>query len=325
VVEQRECEAGESCCKGQTDRHHDACSTSSEVTTRQPDPPFSRLDNFDGTLDGNDLGPRLSNDLSAFSPSSSGGRRHPSLFSAWMLAGFPRSVRTLLIACGITSFLAGGDILISTWSDRGVPDQTITVCRATDVASHPYHAVDVRIAPGGTLPRELDLTRDVVPPYTYGGINYAGVNWSSRGQAVWYAGCQGPGSSMPAADSPPVSAAKSLPSAVTPRQAQAPQPVLGPWPRAAIANAAIRLVAASIMVFGLLIVGAAGISVPPEPEPLSVPVSSDLYMYSRPRIRPRNMGPVASASRPESSRRKKGDEDEESNLVDSGEGTHHRA
>jgi hypothetical protein len=54
-------------------------------------------------------------------------------------------------------------------------------------------------------------------------------------------------------------------------------------------------------------------------------VSSDLYMYSRPRIRPRNMGPVASASRPESSRRKKGDEDEESNLVDSGEGTHHRA
>jgi len=197
-------------------------------------------------------------------------------------------------------------MVISTWSDRGVPAQTITVCRATDVASRPYHAVDVRIAPGGALPRELDLTRDVVPPYTYGGINYAGVNWSSRGQALWYAGCQGSGSSMPAAGSPPVSAAKSLPSAVAPRQAQTPQPVLGLWPRAAIAKATIRLVAAWIMVFGLLMVGAAGIGVPPGLEPLSVPVSSDLYMYSRPRIRPRNMGPVGSAPRPESSRRKKG-------------------
>jgi hypothetical protein len=222
-----------------------------------------------------------------------------------MLAGFPRFVRTLLIACGLISFLAGGDILISTWSDRGVPAQTITVCRATDIGSPPYHAVDVRIAPDGTLPRELDLTRDVVPPYTHGGINYAGVNWSSRGQAVWYAGCQGAGSSMPAAASPPLSVATNLPSAVAPRQAQAPQPVLGLWPRAVIAKAAIRLVAAWIMVVGLLMVGAAGIGVPHEPEPLSVPVSSDLYTYSRPRLRPRNMVPVGSAPRPGSSRRKK--------------------
>lgn len=248
------------------------------------DLPFSRLDGFDGTLDGDRCRPEIVERFVGVLGVIERGHRHPSLCSAWMLAGFPRFVRTLLIGCGLASFLAGGDILVSTWSDRGVPDQTITVCRATDVANRPYQAANVRIAPDGTLPRELDLTRDVVPPYTYDGINYAGANWSSQGQAVWYAGCQATGTSMPAAESPPSTAA------AAPRQIPAGQPVLGLWPRAAIAQAAIRVVAAWVMVFGVLMIGAAGIGVPPEFEPSPVRVSSDLYTCSRPRIRPHDTG-----------------------------------
>jgi hypothetical protein len=203
---------------------------------------------------------------------------------ASMLVGFPRFLRRLLIACGLVSFLAGADILVTTWSDRGVPDQTITVCRATDVANRPYQAANVRIAPDGSLPRDVDPMRDVVPPYSYGGTDYPGANWSSQGQAVWYAGCQATGNSLQAAESAPATPA------AAPPQSQTRQPILGVWPQAVVVQGAVRVVAAWVMVIGILMIGVAGIGVPPESEPPPVRVSSDLYMSSKPRIRPRRSG-----------------------------------
>ena len=202
-----------------------------------------------------------------------------------MLVGLPRWLRTFLIVCGLASFVAGADMLITTWSDRGVPAETITICQATDVAKHPYQATNIRIATDGTLPPDVDPLRDVVPPYSYRGVNYPGVNWSAQGQAVWYAGCQGSRISLAAAPSPPVTSTGG-----PPPQAVTPQPVVGLWPQAVVTQTAVRALAASIMLIGVLMIAAASVGTPREFEPSLARVSSDLSTYSRPRIRPRRSG-----------------------------------
>ncbi|HET9781767.1 MAG TPA: hypothetical protein VFR33_08310 [Candidatus Dormibacteraeota bacterium] len=194
-------------------------------------------------------------------------------------------MRNLLILCGLASFLAGADVLITTWSDRGVPAQTVTVCQATDVAKHPYQAATVRIATNGSLPADVDPARDVVPPYSYRGINYPGVNWSAQGRAVWYAGCQATGNAVAAVQgAPPTSVA------APPSPPPAPQPVLGLWPQAVFLQDGIRAMALGIMAIALLMIAAAGIGSPPEFEPSLVRVSSDLSRSSKPLVRPRRSG-----------------------------------
>lgn len=204
---------------------------------------------------------------------------------ASMVVGLPRFLRNLVVACGLVSFLAGADVLITTWSDRGVPAQTVTVCHATDAAKHPYQAATVRIATNGSLPADVDPSRDVVPPYSYRGINYPGVNWSAQGRAVWYAGCQATANAVAALQSvPPTSVA------TPPSRATAPQPILGLWPQAVSLQDGIRAMAVAIMAIALLMIAAAGIGSPPEFERSPVRVSSDLSRSSKPLIRPRRSG-----------------------------------
>ena len=174
---------------------------------------------------------------------------------------------TLAIGFGVVSLFAGADVFITTLSDRGVPAETITVCRATGVPQHPYQAANVEIATDGSLPRDVDPARDVVPPYSYGGTNYPGVNWSSQGQAVWYAGCV---------------TSNALAVSVT---APAQPALLAP--DAATVKRLTRTTAGALVLIGVLMIalGAIAASRKSEERP-RVAVSSDLSSYRRPVIRP---------------------------------------
>jgi len=197
-----------------------------------------------------------------------------------MLPRAPRVLPTLLIAIGVVSLFAGADIFVTTWTERVAPAQTVTVCRSTGVPAHPYQASNIQIAPDGSLPPDLDPSRDVVPPYTYNGTNYPGTNWSGQGQAVWYAGCQ------PASKSLAVSqTSQAAPSTVLPLPQPASQLPLGLRPGPRLVQAAIRVAGAFVVFIGLAMIGVGRSS--PRPVRPYLPVSSDLSMYLKPRPRPR--------------------------------------
>ena len=187
------------------------------------------------------------------------------------------------IALGVVALFAGADIFITTWTDRGViPAETITVCRATNIQSRPYRASNVQIAPDGSLPNDVDPSRDVVPPYTYNGTRYPGANWSSRGQALWYAGCQSPSGAVAVSQN----SAPGFDEGVMPQQAAGQLP-FGLRPGPDLLQTAIRVGAAVVMFVGLAMIGVGALRSSPRPVRPYLPVSSDLSMYAKPRRRPR--------------------------------------
>jgi len=113
-------------------------------------------------------------------------------------------LRTLLVVSGVVALLVGVDTYITSLTNRLAPFETLTICQATGLDGHPYQPVDVEIAPDGTI-RNIDQSRDIVPPYSYGGRGHGGANWTTDGQAVWYTGCQA-GSSLSSAPPPAVAA-----------------------------------------------------------------------------------------------------------------------
>ncbi|HET7338914.1 MAG TPA: hypothetical protein VFK22_05150 [Candidatus Dormibacteraeota bacterium] len=199
-----------------------------------------------------------------------------------MLLAIPRFVWMLAMASGVAALFAGADLFITTWSDRGVPAMTITICRATDVPQHPYQAANVRIAPDGSLPRDVDPARDVVPPYSYSGTDYAGVNWSSQGQTLWYAGCQATGKSLAVSVTAPTPSTAAL--------SDGPgtsQPLVDLPPQAAVLHGGTRAVAAGVMLIGVLMIGVGAIAASARRERRHVvALSSDLSTYRKTAIRP---------------------------------------
>jgi hypothetical protein len=113
-------------------------------------------------------------------------------------------LRTLLVASGVAALLVGVDVYIASLTNRLAPVETLTICQATGLDGHPYRPLDVGIAPDGSI-RNIDQSRDIVPPYSYGGRGHAGDNWTTDGRAVWYTGCQA-GSSLSSAPPPAVGA-----------------------------------------------------------------------------------------------------------------------
>ena len=116
-------------------------------------------------------------------------------------------LRTLLVASGVVALLAGVDVYIGSLTDRVAPVETLTICQATGLAGHPYQPLNVDVASDGSI-RNIDRSRDIVPPYSYVGRGHPGVNWTADGRAVWYTGCQA-GSSLSSAPPPAVAAAVS--------------------------------------------------------------------------------------------------------------------
>lgn len=197
------------------------------------------------------------------------------------MLGASRFLHTLLITAGVISLLAGADVFVTTWSNRGAPGQTITVCQATGVPAHPYQPVTVRVAPDGSLPKGFDPTQDVVPPYASSGRNYPGTNWSSQGQALWYAGCRSAGGSLSLSQTSPPA-----PATVAPQPQAGSQLPFGLRPTADLVQPLIRVIAAYLMFMGVVMIAAGALhpSIPPVRRRLLV--SSDLSRYAKPLVRP---------------------------------------
>jgi hypothetical protein len=93
----------------------------------------------------------------------------------------------------------------SALATKPAPEHQVTICHATDSDHLPYVRETVDIASSGYLkgghndhtgpiwnatlkPQHLKWG-DIIPPYTYGTFSYAGLNWSTDGQAIWTDGC----------------------------------------------------------------------------------------------------------------------------------------
>lgn len=201
-----------------------------------------------------------------------------------------RFLRTLLVGLGVMSVLIGLDVFIGSLTERQVPIETLTICRATGIPTRPYQPADATVAPDGSLAGTVDLSQDVVPPYSYLGKSYPGANWGAYGQAVWYAGCQ--------ALTP--RQALSIPATASPAQAAVlPQGGMRPAPDPD--RDAIQILAGSLVVAGLLMIAFGGIRVSPRRRRRTVGLSSDLSTTGLGPPRTAQRWPIRSVSAPKAS------------------------
>ncbi|MFH2086015.1 MAG: VWA domain-containing protein [bacterium] len=105
--------------------------------------------------------------------------------------------------------IGGSDIVTCTFINTPVPEK-IDICHATNAAGNPYTSNNVSVKsilniPNGHyyhvgpvwFPGITVDWGDIIPPFTYLGVNYPGKNWdSSAGQAIYKAGCGIPQSSL---------------------------------------------------------------------------------------------------------------------------------
>lgn len=190
----------------------------------------------------------------------------------------------------MASVLIGLDVLIGSLTDRQIPIETLTVCRATGIPSRPYQPADATVAPDGSLAGSVDLSQDVVPPYSYLGKSYPGANWGAYGQAVWYAGCQ----TSTSKQAPTIQAPASPEQATVPLRGgmrPAPDPARDP----------IRILAGSLVVAGLLMIALGSVRHSRRRHRPTIDVSSDLSTTGFVAPRTARRWPIRSVSAPKGS------------------------
>jgi hypothetical protein len=110
-----------------------------------------------------------------------------------MLGRFTKVCIGFVFLAGLFMVFGGVDILIASATEKSLPEETITICHATGSPSKPYVPLDVKVGSNGRVQDPQGITSDdVVPPYSYAGVDHAGTNWTAAGQALWYRGCQPP-------------------------------------------------------------------------------------------------------------------------------------
>ena len=77
---------------------------------------------------------------------------------------------------------------------EALAEHKVTICHATppDTAAQGYNSIEVDVAAaGGQMSGHQDQhNADIIPPWSYGGTDFAGKNWDGAGQGIFYAGCQ---------------------------------------------------------------------------------------------------------------------------------------
>jgi hypothetical protein len=74
-------------------------------------------------------------------------------------------------------------------------EDKIVICHATGAEKNPYtsNSVDpssVESTGGGYLNGHGNHGDDIIPPFTYGSVEFPGRNWDAQGQAIWNNGCK---------------------------------------------------------------------------------------------------------------------------------------
>jgi hypothetical protein len=162
-----------------------------------------------------------------------------------------RLVGTLLFLCGVGVVLIGNSILATAATGHvstQPPDHKVTLCHATDADSNPYVAITVDIASAGEAQTAKGHAAhtgpiwqpgdqanhvkwgDIIPPYSFFGFNFPGLNWTAEGMAILQNGCK---------VAPPASPTPSASSSPTPSQSPSPSasPSSSPSPSAATSPA----------------------------------------------------------------------------------------
>ena len=90
------------------------------------------------------------------------------------------------------------------------PKDKVTICHATDADTHPYvvnqpaedgdvsgHADHTGPVWDSTLKAAGTKWGDIIPPFTFPGGSYPGLNWDTAGIAIYNNGCKVPGEVTP--------------------------------------------------------------------------------------------------------------------------------
>ncbi len=129
----------------------------------------------------------------------------------------------------------------------------VTLCHATDSDTNPYVVITVSINSvadatdvngHGThtgpiwysgIPKHTQWG-DIIPSFSYGSVNYSGLNWTADGQAIWNNGCNIPTPTLPPTEAPtatPTEAPTATPTeapTATPTEAPTATPTEAPTP-----------------------------------------------------------------------------------------------
>lgn len=134
---------------------------------------------------------------------------------------------TLLALVGLTAWAALAHA-------SSVEPQRVTICHATASNTNPYVEETVDVASSGELQGgHNDHPADIIPPYSYDGGSYPGLNFDAQGQAILDAGCTVPGEPTPTPTATETETATPTPSetpsetptpTVTPTPTQTPSP-----------------------------------------------------------------------------------------------------
>jgi hypothetical protein len=118
----------------------------------------------------------------------------PWFFTQKTRRGYVRQKRTVIglivaIALSVGTVLA----LSLAASATAPPEHLVTICHATppDTAAQGYQSITVDVASIGYQQsgHQDQHDADIIPPYSYGEVSFAGKNWTSVGQAIWNNGC----------------------------------------------------------------------------------------------------------------------------------------
>jgi hypothetical protein len=148
-----------------------------------------------------------------------------------------RLVGALLFLCGVGVVSVGNSVLASAGSQHvstQPPGNKVTLCHATDADSNPYVMITVDIASAGEAQTAKGHAAhtgpiwqpgdqanhvkwgDIIPPYTFFGFSFPGLNWTAAGMAILHNGCKVATATPPASSprtTPPSPTAPATPTA----------------------------------------------------------------------------------------------------------------
>jgi hypothetical protein len=160
-----------------------------------------------------------------------------------------RLVGGILFLFGVGVVLIGNSVLVSASTEHfstKPPGHKVTLCHATDADKNPYVLITVDIASAGEAKSAKghaahtgpiwqagDQAKhikwgDIIPPYTYFGFSFPGLNWTAAGMAILENGCKAESEGTPPSPSQSPSSSPSESPSSSPSESPSSSPSQSP-------------------------------------------------------------------------------------------------
>jgi hypothetical protein len=162
------------------------------------------------------------------------------------MARVGRRFAGVVFIVGLVAFMMGGGLITVSATPPSGTVHKVTICHRTDADSNPYVVETVDIASAGEAMDAKGHAShtgpvwqagdqaahikwgDIIPPYTYFGFSFPGLNWTAQGMAIYNNGCKplpltSPSPSAPPSQSPSPSASPSESPEESPTPSESPE------------------------------------------------------------------------------------------------------